>query len=295
MKRAKELVIISGKGGTGKTTLSGSLVRLLGKNEKVICDSDVDAADMFLLFEPETEREEDFRGKSIAVINYDKCVDCGICQKVCRFDAVALEDGKYQINPYSCDGCTYCMLACPAKAISMEQQVVGKWFISNTDSGSMVHARLKPGAENSGNLVTMVKHQSHLLAEENGISLILIDGPPGIGCPVTSAISGANLAVIVTEPTFSGIHDLERVLGVTGHFQVSSAIVINKYDMNEKNSRDIERFAKEKDIPLLGKIPLSTCVMDAITRNKTPVDSCPDIKSIMEDILGKIKKLMDIQ
>ena len=291
MERAKEIVILSGKGGTGKTTLTGSLSKLL--ENKVICDADVDAADMFLLLKPRIEKETPFKGKSIAVIDHERCVNCSICQQVCRFDAVYVEDGNYEIDPYSCDGCTYCKLACPADAITMEQQVVGEWFVSDTDYGSMVHARLKPGSENSGNLVTMVKVQAHNIARAEGIPYILIDGPPGIGCPVTSALSGATLAVVVTEPTFSGMHDLERVYDLSRHFEVPVAIVINKYDLNPENSIKIEYLAKEKDVPVIGKIPFEKCIVEAISKNLTPIDFCDNLKPIFSQILDRIISLIN--
>ncbi len=290
MNRAKEIVILSGKGGTGKTTLTGSLSKLL-KN-KVICDADVDAADMFLLLNPYVKKTTPFKGKFVAVINRDKCVNCSICKQVCRFDAVYVEDENYEIDPYSCDGCTYCKLACPADAITMEQQVVGDWFVSDTDYGTMVHAKLKPGAENSGNLVTMVKVQAHNIAREHSIPYILIDGPPGIGCPVTSALSGATLAVVVTEPTFSGMHDLDRVYDLSRHFEVPVAIVINKYDLNLENSRRIEQLAEEKSIPILGKIPFERCVVEAISQNLTPVDFCDNLKPTFKEILDRIISLL---
>ncbi len=290
MSRAKEIVIVSGKGGTGKTTLTGSLSKLL--ENKVICDADVDAADMFLLLQPQVKKTTPFKGKSIAVIDHDKCVNCSICQKVCRFDAVYVEDGNYEIDPYSCDGCTYCKLACPTDAITMEQQTVGKWFVSSTDYGEMIHAKLTPGAENSGNLVTMVKVQAHNIAREKKIPYVLVDGPPGIGCPVTSALSGASLAIVVTEPTFSGMHDLERVHDLTKHFNVSSAIVINKFDLNIENAEEIERLAKQRDIPVIGKIPFDSCIVEAITNNLTPVDVCDELKPLFSDILDRALSLV---
>ncbi len=290
MERAKEIVVLSGKGGTGKTTLTGSLSKLL--REKIICDADVDAADMFLLLAPRVKKNTPFKGKFVAVIDHDRCVNCSICQQVCRFDAVYVEDGNYEIDSYSCDGCTYCKLACPADAITMEQQVVGDWFVSETEYGTMVHAKLKPGAENSGNLVTMVKVQAHNIARERSIPYILVDGPPGIGCPVTSALSGANLAVVVTEPTFSGMHDLERVYDLCRHFEVPVAIVINKYDLNRDNSRKIESLAIEKNIPVIGKIPFDRCVIEAISNNLTPVDFCDSLKPIFGEILDRIISLL---
>lgn len=297
MSKPFEVVIISGKGGTGKTTLTCSLADIIP--DKVMCDADVDAADMFLILKPKLIKETPFKGKSIAIINDDKCVSCGICEKVCRFNAVntaETDEGiKYTINPYSCDGCTYCALACPADAIHMEQQIVGDWFISQTKEGTLIHAKLKPGAENSGNLVTMVKHQAHLKAKETGKDFILVDGPPGIGCPVTSAISGASLTVIVTEPTFSGIHDLERVYDLSRHFKVPAAVVINKYDLNKENTEHIEKYVMNKGIKILGKIPFSPCVVNSIAEAETPMKRCPGIFKIINGIYKEISAIKDAE
>lgn len=295
MSKKFEVVIISGKGGTGKTTLTCSLAEIIP--DKVMCDADVDAADMFLILKPKLIADNRFKGKSIAVINYDKCVSCGICEKVCRFNAVdTLETGgriEYTINPYSCDGCTFCALACPAGAIKMEQQIVGEWFISQTKTGTLIHAKLKPGAENSGNLVTMVKHQTHLKAKEEQKDFILVDGPPGIGCPVTSAISGASLTIIVTEPTFSGIHDLERVYDLTQQFKVSAAVVINKYDLNRENTVYIEEYAKNRGIKIIGKIPFSPCIVNSIALAETPMKRCPEIAKIINNVYQEISALKE--
>ncbi len=281
----KEILIISGKGGTGKTTLTASLAKYM--KSKVICDADVDAADMFLLLKPNVRKKMNFKGKSVAIIDQDKCTSCDQCRKQCRFNAIDVENGNYTVNPYSCDGCTLCTLVCPANAIRMEQMVVGEWYISQTESGKMVHARLYPGAENSGNLVTMVKRQAHILAEEEGSEYVIVDGPPGIGCPVTSALSGANLAIIVTEPTFSGIHDLERVYEIAEHFKVPVWIVINKYDLNTENSKKIEKFASGKGIDVIEKIPFSKCIIDSVVKGEIPADNCEELKKVVEKLTDK--------
>ena len=280
----KEILIISGKGGTGKTTLTASVAKYMSK--KVICDADVDAADMFLLMKPEIKKKMAFKGKSVAIINNELCTSCDLCRKRCRFDAIDVVDGNYTINPYSCDGCTLCTLVCPANAIKMEQMTVGEWYVSQTEYGKMVHAKLFPGAENSGNLVTMVKRQAHMLAEEENAEFVIVDGPPGIGCPVTSALSGANIAIIVTEPTFSGIHDLERVYETAIHFKTTVWIVINKYDLNLKNSEKIEKFAREKGIDVVKKIPFSKCIIDSVVRGEIPADNCPELRVVVENLIN---------
>jgi len=293
MNKINEIVILSGKGGTGKTTLATALSKLV--KDKVIVDADVDAADMFLMLKPEIQKTVSFKGKSIAIINQEACAGCGKCKTICRFDAVKSENGRYTINPYLCDGCTLCAMDCPVNAIRMEQQTVGEWYRSKTAYGTMLHARLIPGAENSGNLVTMVKHQAKLAAESEDKMLLLVDGPPGIGCPVISAISGASLAVLVTEPTYSGIHDLKRVYQTTEHFKVKSVIVINKEDINSERVKEIDSFASSNHIPVIGRIPFSREIMEAQMRLQTPADmkDFPKIRDVFIHIAEEVKKLTE--
>lgn len=287
----KEVVIISGKGGTGKTTVTSSLSKLI--QNKIIVDADVDAADMFILLKPEIIHKELFKGKSVAKIDYDLCTSCGICKQLCRFDAISFNNEKYEINEFLCDGCTLCEISCPVNAIKMKQQTVGEWYISKTDWGDMIHAKLYPGAENSGNLVTMIKVQADRLSREKNISLVIIDGPPGIGCPVTSALSGANYAIIVTEPTMSAIHDMKRALETTTHFNIKTGIVINKFDINEDKTKIIEEFAKENNIEILAKIPFDKCIVDAQINLKTVIEDnkCKHIVKSIEKIKQKIESL----
>ena len=256
---------------------------------KVICDADVDAADMFLLMKPERVQKKDFKGKSVAIIDNGKCNSCDLCRQHCRFNAIDIENGAYKVNQYSCDGCTLCTIVCPENAITMKQITVGEWYISRTEYGSMVHAKLYPGAENSGNLVTMVKRQANILAEGEGSEYVIVDGPPGIGCPVTSALSGANLAIIVTEPTFSGIHDLERVYEIAKHFKVPVWIIINKYDLNIENSDEIEKIAKEKGIKMIEKIPFSRCIIDSVVRGEIPVDKCKELDMVVKRLIDNLR------
>ena len=291
MSKLKEIVILSGKGGTGKTTVASSLAAIM--DNVVIADADVDAANMHILLKPEIIREEDFRGKSIAIIDNDICTSCDICRNLCRFGAIDVIDGEYVVDEISCDGCTLCEVACPVDAIRMEGQIVGKWFLSTTEYGDFVYAKLNPGAENSGNLVTMVKHQSKRLAEERGIDKILIDGPPGIGCPVTSSLSGAFLSILVTEPTFSGMSDLDRIIKLTRHFNVVTGIVINRYDINIENSKKIEEIAKEKGIEVFAKIPHSHCILDEITNREIPVFKCKELRTEIDKIINKINQYIE--
>jgi len=210
----KEVVILSGKGGTGKTSIVGSFAAI-AKN-KVMADCDVDAADLHLLLAPSVKEEKEFRSGQVAVIDEEKCTQCGLCQDVCRFDAIT----DFEVDPISCEGCGFCSHICPVEAISMKESLSGFWFTSNTKYGPLVHARLGIAQENSGKLVALVRQRAKEIAESDGLDYIISDGPPGIGCPVISSLSGANLALLVTEPTLSGIHDLERVLGVCHHFGI---------------------------------------------------------------------------
>ncbi|MFO8062265.1 MAG: ATP-binding protein [bacterium] len=284
MDGLKEIVVLSGKGGTGKTTITASLSKLMKR--KVIADCDVDAADMFILLDPEMLSRKPFKGKSIAHITQEKCTGCNRCYEVCNFNAVQNNEGHYRVNEFMCDGCNLCSIECPADAIEMIEQTVGEWFISKTDWGSMIHARLKPGAENSGNLVTMVKHQARRIAEENSIDTILIDGPPGIGCPVISSLSGADLALIVTEPSKSGIHDLERIHSLAESFNVKAGVVINKFDINPSLTDSIIEFSEKRNITLMGIIPYDECIIDALMNKQTPVDNnqCGHIREIIKKI-----------
>ncbi len=288
--RAKEIVFISGKGGTGKTTLTSSFVKWLYDNRYsyVIADCDVDAADMHLLLEPKVNQKENFKGKSIAEIDMEKCISCDICRQLCRFDAIDIVDGDYIVNPFRCDGCGLCKIACPVDAIEMIPQTVGEWYISDTNAGKMVHATLYPGAENSGNLVTMVKHQAHLIADESNIPYIIVDGPPGIGCPVTSSLSGASLAVVVSEPTFSAIHDMKRAVDTARHFNVPVGLIINKASINGENTKKIRNYAFKRGIELLGEIPYSRCIVDSLVKGEYAISGCPEFKSSFESIFKRI-------
>jgi len=284
----KQIVVLSGKGGAGKTTLTATLAKLF--DSKVIVDTDVDAADMFILMKPKIRKKEKFKGKSVAKINQDYCIKCGKCKELCRFDAINIINDKYKINEYMCDGCNLCEIACPENAINMIPQIVGEWYISETKWGDMVHAKLYPGAENSGNLVTMVKHQAKLIAENKKKNFLLIDGPPGIGCPVNSSLSGAHYAVLVTEPTQSGLHDLKRIQQVSNHFDLDNYLVINKYDINIEMTNKILEFAQDKNMKLIGKIPFDKRIVNAQVNLKTPIDfeENEDLKKQFKEIYNKL-------
>ncbi len=288
---SKELVIISGKGGTGKTTLTSSFAYLM-KN-KIIVDADVDAADMYILMKPEIKRKEPFKGNTPAKIDTDKCTKCDICRQLCRFDAISVnENGYYVVNTLKCDSCDLCKIACPVNAIEMVETISGEWYESDTQYGPMVHAKLYPGAENSGNLVTMVKHRAHIISEEKNIPYILVDGSPGIGCPVISTISGADFVIIITEPTQSGLHDLDRVERLCDSFKVKTGVVVNKYDLNTEMANEIEKLAKESGSLFLGKIPFEKSVSKAIVNEEIPYVACDSIKQPIDEIFEKSMEML---
>ncbi len=266
----KELVIISGKGGTGKTSVAASFASLAG--DLVTADCDVDAANLHLVMSPAVRETRRFSGGKVAELNGQICVPCGSCREVCRFDAVLKEGEAYRIDETSCEGCGVCARFCPADAIEMVDDDNGEWYVSETSFGPMVHARLNAGGENSGKLVTIVRNEAKRIAEEGGIELVLIDGSPGIGCPVIASVSGADLAVVVTEPTMSGIHDLERVVELTRHFGIETAVVVNKCEINEDMWSNIEEFARRSKIEILGGIRYDEAVTGAQMEGRTAVE-----------------------
>jgi MinD superfamily P-loop ATPase len=265
----KQLVIISGKGGTGKTIISACFATLAQK--KVVADCDVDAANLYLLLHPEIQETHQFTGGMKARIEQENCTVCGECVNVCRFSAISeKEEGEVIIDPISCEGCGVCSYICPVEAIKMEQSVSGEWFVSQTKYGPFVHARLGIAEENSGKLVTEVRKKAKEIAEKEKLDLAIIDGPPGIGCPVIASLSGTDLALVVTEPSLSGIHDMERVIQMAHHFKTQTACCINKYDLNLKNSRQIESWCEKNSIPLVGKIPFDEEVTKSLVQ-RTPL------------------------
>lgn len=329
----KELVILSGKGGTGKTSVTAAFATLAEK--AVIADCDVDAADLHLLLQPRILRREEFRSGHTAVIRQKACIGCGACLACCRFDAVqqvargAVEEffglgqttcdncevcerscpvkfvdviqamketgcappaPAFIIAPTACEGCGVCVAQCPVKAIEFPERVAGEWYLSDTRLGPMVHARLNPGGENSGKLVARVREEARALAEARSVDLILLDGPPGIGCPAIASITGAALAVIVTEPTLSGLHDLERVLGLAHHFKVPAMVCVNKWDINPAQTEAIERRAAELGARIAGRIRYDRAVTDAQVKACSVVDipdspAGADVRSVW-DALG---------
>ena len=262
----KEIVVLSGKGGTGKTSIVGSFAALV--ENKVLADCDVDAADLHLLLKPVIKQNNEFWSGQVAEIDEEKCTQCGLCQEVCHFAAI----DDFKVDPIACEGCGFCFHICPAEAITMKETLSGQWFISDTRYGTLVHARLGIAQENSGKLVALVRQQAKKIAEKQGFGYIISDGSPGIGCPVISSLSGADLALLVTEPTLSGIHDLERVLGVCHHFGVPALVCVNKYDLNEDNTHQIENYCSSRGIEVAARIPFDNVVTEALVQGLPVVE-----------------------
>ena len=260
----KEITIISGKGGTGKTSMLAAFSSLA--ENTVLCDADVDAADLHLIMDPEVVKRADFQSGNSAVINNNLCTECDLCREMCRFNAISAD---YDVNPIDCEGCGVCVHFCPEGAIDFPVSTCGEWFVSNTRFGPMVHARLGIAEENSGKLVTLVRQEARKLAEAKNLDLILTDGPPGVGCPVIASIGGAGAVLIVTEPTVSGKHDMERVAQLAAHFKVPAMICVNKFDLNLELTRDIEKYAEDKNIACLGRIPFDPIFIKAMIQAQT--------------------------
>ena len=285
----KEIVVLSGKGGTGKTSIVASFASLA--QSKVLADCDVDAADLHLLLSPTIREEKEFWSGQVAFIDREKCIECDLCQEICRFDAVQ----NYTVDPVSCEGCGFCHQICPTEAITMQEIMAGHWFISDTRYGSLVHARLGVAGENSGKLVALVRNNAKLLAESQNLDYIITDGPPGIGCPVISSLSGASLALLVTEPTLSGIHDLERVIGLCRHFGVPVLVCVNKYDLNEENTYRIESYCGSEGIEVAARISFDNVITEAIVRGLPVVEYSNNkvtqqIKELWQIIPAKLEK-----
>jgi MinD superfamily P-loop ATPase len=258
----KELIIISGKGGTGKTTFTASFAALA--NQAVLADCDVDAADLHLLLQPEIQHREEFRSGVTAFIDQEKCTHCGTCQELCRFDAIDKPDESYTVNGFACEGCSVRFHFCPVEAIEMQENLCGERSVSETRYGPMVHARLKPAEENSGKIVAIVRQQAKRITAEQHKSLVLIDGPLGIGCPVISSITGTDMVLIITEPTLSGIHDLQRVADLTAYFTIPTCVCVNKYDINPQITDEITRYCSEHELRFIGEIPYDMTIVKAL-------------------------------
>jgi MinD superfamily P-loop ATPase len=288
----KEIVIISGKGGTGKTVITASIA-VLAKN-KVMGDCDVDASNLYLLLHPEIKEKNDFYAGLIPSVDLGKCTNCGRCQEVCRFDAIKTTKSQTVIDLVSCEGCGLCALVCPVQAIQMKENLCGEWYISDTKYGPLVYARLGIAEENSGKLVTLVRQNAQAIAKKNNLELIIVDGPPGIGCPLIATLSGANLALVVTEPTLSGIHDLRRVVKVAQHFGVKTVVIINKFDINLENSAKIKDWCKETNISVIGKIHFDNIITEALVKGLPVVEyNGNTVTKEIKDVWQKIKTIAE--
>ena len=299
----RELVVISGKGGTGKTSIVASFAALA--HNPVLADCDVDAADLHLLLDPDIKQTHDFSGGKLASIVAQKCIGCGRCQEVCNFDA-ALFNGPgndvvektYTIDSVSCEGCGVCVYFCPVDAIKFEDAVNGQWFVSETRFGAMVHARLGIAQENSGKLVSLIRKEAKQIAAKGNNDLIIVDGSPGIGCPVIASIAGADLVLVVTEPTLSGRHDLDRVTELTEHFNISTVICINKCDINSKVAEEIKNMALERNLKVVGEIAYDPAVTKAQIAAKSIVEHSnggikKQVVSLWESVLGELEETAD--
>ncbi len=292
--KPKELVVISGKGGTGKTSIVASFAALAEKT--VLADCDVDAADLHLVLEPTVVRRESFSGGSRARIMPGHCVACGKCEEICRFDAIRFDgpgngrqEKTFRVDPIACEGCGVCAWFCAEDAIEFAPAVNGEWFVSDTRHGPMVHARLGIAEENSGKLVSTVRTEAAAIAADRGIDLLLIDGSPGIGCPVIASITGADVVLIVTEPTVSGLHDLGRVADVAAHFGIPALVCVNKWDLNPEVAGRIEHAAADRGLAVAGRVRYDRAVTDAQVRKLAVVEHteegcAADIRAVWERI-----------
>ena len=288
----KQIVVISGKGGTGKTVMSACFASLA--RNAALADVDVDASNLHLLLRPEIQERHVFQSGRKARIDAEKCTGCGLCLPPCRFDALFEDrEGKVAVEPLSCEGCGLCFHICPEQAVEMETPIAGEWYVSKTKYGPFVHARLGIAEENSGKLVTEVRKKAREIAESEKRDLVIMDGAPGIGCPVIASLTGTHLALVVTEPTPSGRHDMERIVGVARHFKIRVASCINKFDLNLENSEQIQRWCGEQSIPVVGKITFDPAVMESVVRGIPYVEytsnsSAEDIRRMWSSLLELI-------
>ncbi len=296
----KQLVILSGKGGTGKTSLAAAFAHLACDGSSpiraVLADADVDAANLELVLRPRRLETHDFTGGSLAIIDPLLCRGCGDCERACRFDAI-LPGQVYRVDPIACEGCAACVYQCPEEAIRMEAQTAGQWYRSDSRYGPLFHADLKPAQENSGKLVTLVKQRARLAALDGDYPLLIVDGPPGIGCPVISALSGADLSLIVAEPTAAGLHDMLRIVETAAHFRIPTLVCVNKADIYPEGTRQIEAFCQERGLELVGKIPFDETVTQAMMDGE-PVTAYNPGSPASQEITAtwqKLVKVLDIE
>lgn len=284
-----EITVLSGKGGTGKTSITAALATLA--KDVVICDSDVDAADLHLILNPEIIDTHNFESSWVAKIHKENCTLCNVCVDVCRYDAIhEMKDGSLEINPFQCEGCRLCERVCPEETISSSRNNNNFWYVSNTRLGTLVHAKMGAGEENSGKLVTKVREAAKTIAKEKNIQTVLNDGPPGIGCPVISALTGTQTVLMVFEPSMSGFHDGKRLFELMDTFSPKIYALINKFDINIETSNEIEEWLKENSIPLLAKLPFDKQMVESMINEKTIVEYNPksEISLLLKDVWREI-------
>ena len=283
-----EVAIISGKGGTGKSSISAAFATL--SEQVLLADCDVDAANLYIIFNPTHSEEQVYIAGQTAVINYDKCTHCGLCMDYCRFDAISNNNGRIEISETSCDGCQLCSRVCPQNAIIMVDNDKSRMYSGDFRNGKMVYGRLAPGEENSGKLVNMVREKAKDVAKVNGLQHIIIDGPPGIGCAVISSITGVDHVLIVTEPTISGLHDLKRTLEMVSKFNLKPWVLVNKFDLNADMTQEIEMYCTQNNVSIAGRLPFDSVVVDAMVNCKSIIEWAPDseFSNILKSIWNKI-------
>jgi len=291
MNDIKEVIVVSGKGGTGKTSVAGSLACLM--TNRVAADCDVDAANLHMILNPVVIEEKEFIGGKKATIDPSRCTSCGTCRDICRFQAISAE---YVVDHRSCEGCGACYFLCPANAIDFPSSLAGSCYICKDKySNPYVYAELLPGEENSGKLVAMVRNEARAIAEKNGIPLVVIDGPPGIGCPVISSMTGTHVALVVTEPTISGLHDLERIIELAHFFKCKTGVIVNKSDINPDFCSQIEEYCTTEGITFLGAIPYDPNITEAQIQGTTILDKAPDshASAVIRTIHKKLFKILE--
>lgn len=287
-----EVVVISGKGGTGKTSITAALAHRLKRH--VVCDLDVDAPNLHLLLSPEVEVETSFQSGHVAEIRPEDCTECGLCMGLCRFEAISYVSGTYCVDPIACEGCKVCVHFCPVQAIDFPIKTCGTWMRSQARFGPMVHAQLLPGEENSGRLVTLLREQAREVAAKNHLDLILCDGTPGIGCPVISSLSGTQLALVVTEPTPSGKHDLIRILDLCAHFSIPAAVIINRFDLSRANADQIEAECQGRSTRVIGRLPNEPEVIHGLHRGQLMTEiEAPAFREALDGCIEKVRERID--
>jgi len=285
----QEITILSGKGGAGKTSIVAAIASIA--ENAVFCDNDVDAADLHLIFKPEIKETFAFDSGSIAVVDQNICTNCGLCEELCRFDAIHFNSNDFpEVNPFQCEGCRLCERICPVEAISTIQNFNNNWYISETRFGSLVHAKMGPGEENSGKLVTKIREKARQIALEQNADFVINDGPPGIGCSAIASVTGSDAVLLIIEPTVSGLHDAKRLIELVKSFSIPLIAIINKFDINKSFTQEVEKYLNELGIPLAGKIPFTIKMVESMIAGKTIIEYSPE-ENISKEFNGILKQV----